>query len=858
MKIRYFLLALSLSMLGQQPVAQAQSPQIDPGFLPAAVYGNAPAQGALQLRSGAHIVAGNFLRADGEPTSETGTSLLRYLPSGAPDAAFNATLAADRFFLTTMAEAANGKLLLGMYRGGTFGGQGVPMVVQLNDNGTVDPTFTAPATLVNGPMANLLVQADGKIVVGGDLANPTTPIVPSLVRLNTNGTLDASFQARLTTGRIVATRGIVQQPDGKLLVGAYIARGTSNNGEWQLVRLQADGTQDPTFQLTVVGGLPLAAFALQPDGQILIAGYGSGVLSGNPRNLVRVSATGVPDASFTPLASLTLSPFGMLPPLVVQPDGRILLLVYGATPTAGHSLVTRLLPSGAFDTSWNVPGLLADNNKYANSLQLLPSGEVLLAGYLQRLGLASGHERSVALLTATGQPTVPAFDPHVQTAGFVFDVAQQPDGRLVATGIFSEVSGTEVSNIVRFQPDGTIDTAFCRRARLAGGTGMAIVVQPDGTVLVGGSFHTVNGAARPGLARLLPTGQLDATFAPPLLGLSTTNVTPSSISALARQADGRLLVVGTLQSTPNGIPAYFLRLNPGGAIDASFQPPANTLPQALLVQPDGTIMIGLNDGATLLRRLLPSGAADPVFTPPAFTATLGSASVQALDRYPDGRLLVAGKFTDVGGVTTTNLARLQANGAVDASFATQLFGADGYVETIALQPNGRVLLAGRPTGLPAPATGGLYRLLPDGSVDASFDSSLGPLLGVQLVGAMRVLVQTDGAIVAGGLFTSVGGLPIISFTRLLDPNVLHVQAGQVATQLQAWPVPAHETLQVSWAASTPARRVQLLDNLGRAVQTVAQPTPGLRLATAGLAPGVYLLRVDYANGNPALRRIVVE
>ena len=857
MKMRYFLLALLLPMLSQLPAAQAQSPQIDPGFLPAAVYGNASAAGALQLRSGARIVTGDFLRADGQPTSETSSSVLRYLPSGAPDAAFNAALAADQFSLTTMAEAANGKLLLGLYRGGTIGGQGVPIVVQLNDDGTVDPGFTAPATIVNGSTANLLVQADGKIVVGGALANPTTPVVPSLARLNANGTIDAGFQARLTTGRIVATRGIVQQSDGKLLVGAYIARGTTNNGEWQLVRLQADGTQDPTFQLTVAGGLPLAAFALQPDGQILIAGYGSGVLPGNPRNLVRVSPTGVPDASFTPLASLNLAPFSMLPPLVVQPDGRMLLLVFGAVPTAGHSLVTRLLPSGAFDPSWNMPGLLTDNNKYGNSLQLLPSGEVLLAGSLQRLGVANGHERSVALLTATGQPTAPAFDPRVLTAGFVYDVAQQADGRLVATGIFSEVSGSEVSNIVRFQPDGTVDTAFCRRARLAGGTGAAILAQPDGSVLVGGNFHTVNGVDRPALARLLPTGQLDASFGPPLLGLSSTNSTASSVWKLARQADGRLLVAGTLQNSPNGTPAYFQRLSATGALDASFQPPANTLPLALLAQPDGTIILGLNAAAPLLR-LLPSGAADPAFTPPAFTSTLGGAFVQALDRYPDGRLLVAGKFTEVGGVTTTNLARLQANGTVDASFATQVFQPEGYVQTIALQPNGRVLLAGPPSGLPAAAAGALYRLLPDGSADASFDSSLGPLLGLQRVGAMRVLVQADGAIVAGGLFTSVGGLPIISFVRLLDPNVLHVQASPAAAQLRAWPVPAHETLQISWEAAGSVRRVQLLDNLGRIVRTAANPAPGLRLPMVGLVPGVYLLRVEFADGVPALRRVVLE
>jgi hypothetical protein len=147
--------------------------------------------------------------------------------------------------------------------------------------------------------------------------------------------------------------------------------------------------------------------------------------------------------------------------------------------------------------------------------------------------------------------------------------------------------------------------------------------------------------------------------------------------------------------------------------------------------------------------------------------------------------------------------------------------------------------------------------LPNGSNDPDFEPQTGPNIGYG-AGISQLLVQPDGAIVAAGGFDAVAGLPINGLVRLLDPNVLHVRAGQTATQLQAWPVPAHEALQVSWTVGSPICRVQLLDKLGRVVHTVTNPAPGLRLSTAGLASGVYLLRVESVGSLPALRRIVIE
>lgn len=837
---RYPVLAALLfpALLTLSTAAPAQNPRIDPSFLPTSVYRPAAAAGALQLRDGSRVVAGSFTRAEGQATP---SGLVRYLPSGAPDVAYNAGLAALGISVTYMAEAADGKLLLGGLAGLTQGGQLLPALLRLNADGTPDPTFRVPLpNPTNGHVTALLVQPDGKLLVGGNLN--FMGLTTGLARLNVNGTIDASFQPQLTVGQLTGVRSMVLQPDGQLVVAAYVETAGNPNGTFELVRLRATGAQDPSFVPVLAPGVALGAVALQPDGQLLVASLGGPVLAGGGASLARLSATGQADATFAPSAQLVPLALAVLPTLVVQPDGRI-LVTNNQDMVPGQQPVARLLPSGAYDPSWSVPQVAVDVFPYASTVQLLPGGQVLTAGRLLRLGDAQDLARGAAVLSSTGQPQ-PSFRPLLQESGAVSDVTQQPDGRLVAVGDFSEVNGTAVRHIARFQADGQLDTTFCRLARLSGGLPLTVLAQPDGTVLVGGRFEAVGGRARVALARLLPSGQPDATFAPPLLG-ATGTAAGSSVTLLARQPNGAVLAAGSMRFDLSGQP------------DANFQPYSTLIPTSLLVQPDGNIVVG-EMGPQPLRRLWPDGSPDPTFTPPAFTVPSGVLRVSALGRYADGRLLLAGRFAQVGGVTTTNVARLRPDGSVDASFASQVFQLDGRVTSVALQPNERVLLAGSPQFIPTATTPSLYRLLPDGSPDAAFDATQGPVFGDHNLGTARVLVQADGAIVAAGAFETVAGLPIGGLVRLLDPNVLHVRAGQTAAQLRAWPVPAHETLQVSWEVSTPARRVQLLDNLGRAVQTVLSPTSGLRLPTAGLAPGAYLLRVEYVGQAPALRRIVVE
>lgn len=853
--MKQFVIRCVVVVLLTARLAAAQtSPSLDPAFPVMQIYQRTTAQAALQLSSGARVVVGYFDRAAGQPYSFTSSALVRYLPSGVPDMVFNATTAADAYSVRTLAEAANGKLLVGLSGAGTFGGQPAPALVQLNADGTRDAAFVSLAPGTSDFVSRILVQPDGKIVVGGSLAFLGQSPVAGLARLNADGTVDATFQPQLASGRIVNVSGLARQTDGKLLVAAYVQATGTTTGTDQLLRLQANGQQDLTFQPVLRANVMLGDVAVQPDGQVLVSGGYGPVLPGGTATLARFSPTGVPDVSFSSSPNLYAPSSEPLPLLAVQPDGRILVghappQTVAALP-AGQSPVARLLTSGSFDPAWNVPALPADDLlPRANTIQLLATGQVLVAGTTARLGTADDLERGVVVLDATGQPAN-AFRPVLQQNGYVRDVAQQPDGRLVAVGSFSEVNDRPVRGIVRLELNGSVDTAFCRRARFGGGYGARVLAQPDGTLLSAGTFAVVGGVAQAGVARLLATGTPDAAFSSPL-------ASSNDVVELARQADGRLLLAGTLRRSGTSTFATFLRLETDGTIDYGFQPPSGVTPLALLPLPNGTVLVGSAVPGRQVLRLLATGAADPTFTVPVLVATGSNATIRTLAHQPDGRLLIGGSFTQVGGLATAHVARLLADGQPDPTFTSQQFQATGRATAVTLQPNGRVLLAGVTVPTAAAGSPALYRLLPDGSPDPSFSGSLVPNLGRSFLGVSRMLVQADGAIVAAGGFSAVGSLPVLGLARLLDTNVLALRPNTTDPDVQAWPVPAHEQLHLVLAAAHP-RRVSLFNMLGKVVFRQDAPFNELTINTSLLNPGLYVLRVDYAGTPSVTRRVLLE
>jgi uncharacterized delta-60 repeat protein len=128
--------------------------------------------------------------------------------------------------------------------------------------------------------------------------------------------------------------------------------------------------------------------------------------------------------------------------------------------------------------------------------------------------------------------------------------------------------------------------------------------------------------------------------------------------------------------------------------------------------------------------------------PPTFTSPL--TPVEAIAVQPDGMLLVGGSFSNVSGVTCSNLVRLNPDGTVDPSFNLAL--TNFYVDTLAVLPDGNILAGG--TSYAGIGQGkGMVRLQADGSLDTSFLASVD-----QAVNA--AVLQPDGRVLIGGLWVA--------------------------------------------------------------------------------------------------------
>ncbi|MGY3088464.1 putative delta-60 repeat protein [Hymenobacter sp. UYAg731] len=855
--MRLFLRGLLLNLV-VGGLAHAQSPTIDPAFALGKVYAPGYVPQAVQQADGKRVLVGSFSRVAGTDVAVTGTySLARLLAGGTQlDVAFQANVAGLQGELSQVLPLANGQLLvLGYGRANPLQSGSISRtgLLRLNTDGTPDAAFT-PSTVAPTLIPQAVAeQADGKLVVAGFLEAANGTLSRALVRLNPDGSRDPGFQVSLSNGPSDVVENVLLQPDGNIILSGIFST-VQGQARRALARLLPTGALDPSFDAALPANTRAGRLALQPDGKLLVLLGPNGILA-----LRRLLPTGAADATWQPGTGFSapgvVLNFGAL---AVQADGNILVAtsatLYNGTPIGR---LVRLLPGGTLDASFANQTAAPVAERYPLSLQPLPGGQVLVAGFPLPYGDPAARRVPLAVL-GSGGAYLPAAAPAVQQPGTVFDVARQPNGQLLVGGDFTEINGQAAGYVARLNPDGTPDPTF---AGACNDAVRSVVLQADGKVLLGGRFGYVGSAGRAGLARLLPTGVLDGAFAPPLVPPAQPFSGGQEVQQVAVQPDGNVLLAGSfnLRPSPTAPPQVLARvLGTTGQRDATFVPADSTGNFTLLVQPNGRILVGGQSRAlrpngttsVLVWRLLPSGALDASFALTSVSAAGNSNNYTALATDAAGRVYVGNRFPAFGAAPTHDVACLLADGTPDATFVANLTGTQYGVTALAVQPNGRVL-AGVEL-LRGTAYRGLVRLLVDGTEDVGFDAARAPGEDV-----LRLLIQPDGAILAAGSFQQVSGLPVNGLVRLLDANVLAVRASQSAARLDAWPVPAHGALHLRLDVTAQPHQVQLLDAIGRVALTQNVTQPELTLNTTGIPAGIYLVRVAYAHSF-ATRRVVLE
>jgi uncharacterized delta-60 repeat protein len=244
------------------------------------------------------------------------------------------------------------------------------------------------------------------------------------------------------------------------------------------------------------------------------------------------------------------------------------------------------------------------------------------------------------------------------------------------------------------------------------------------------------------VARLNASGSLDLDFNPDQL---------EPISSLTLLAEGKVLVAANC--------SVIARLNSDGSFDETFAPVwAWSQVLTTAVQADGKVIIGGSDGGGNgnICRLNTDGSRDTNFD----VGTGASTPVYAVALQADGKVLVGGYFTTFNHVACGPLVRLGANGTLDATFAPDL-GPDSSVASLAVQPDGRILVCAGSSTPGAGQRGGIFRLLPDGSPDPAFRKALTDDSDVS-----QVALQADGKALILGSFRPEAGPPLWRLARL--------------------------------------------------------------------------------------------
>jgi uncharacterized delta-60 repeat protein len=311
--------------------------------------------------NGKIIIGGNF-------TSYNGTAInhvARLNTDGSLDAGFYVGPGANNEVFATAIQS-DGKIIIG----GSFTsyyGMTTNRIARLNTDGSPDASFNI-GTGTNNDIATILIQDDGKIIIGGDFTSYNGTARGCIARLNTDGSLDASFNAGLGaagTNSSINTTAI--QSDGKIIVGGNF---TSYNGTAinRIARLNTDGSLDTSF---VVGtGVDNYVFraSIQNDGKILIGGWFT-TFNGSSRNwIARLNSDGSLDATFNAWAGIN----NTVQTFLIQSDGKIIV---GGSFNYG---IIRLNTNGTLDTGFNNGGDGAYTILTAN---FQSDGKIVIAGY---------------------------------------------------------------------------------------------------------------------------------------------------------------------------------------------------------------------------------------------------------------------------------------------------------------------------------------------------------------------------------------------------------------------------------------------------------------------------------------------
>ncbi len=695
------------------------------------------------------------------------------------------------------------------------GTSNVMRIVRLNSDGSIDSGFntgSGPIAGLNSFVHCIVAASDGSgdVYVAGDFTVYNGASARRIVRLNSDGSLDAGFDSG-AAGFDSPAYWVVPADDGSgdVYVGGQFSSYNGASDLRRIVRLNSDGSIDAGFN---IGAGATAGFN-NTVRTIVPAGDGSGDIyvgggftsyngTSNVNRMVRLNSDGSIDAGFNTGTGVSSGFNNEVFTIARSANGSGAVYVGGFLTsyngTQNLNYIVRLNADGSIDPRFNTGvGTTAGFSNYVLSIVNAQDGsnDVYVGGAFSSYG-GSDNVRRLTKLHSDGRVDEEFASGTRASASFfgsVKSVAPAGDGSgdVYVGGGFTSFNGvSNVNHIARLNSDGSLDLDFNIGVGTSAGlmNGDVQVVTPaldgSGDIYAGGQFITYNGTPNVNrIVRLNKDGSIDMAFN---TGLGPTAGFDSSVSTIARAGDGSGdIYVGGRFTSYNGTSNLnqIVRLNSDGSVDRGFNSGMGATAgfgsgtEVLSIVPagDGTgdIYVGgrfttYNGSANAnnLIRLNPDGSIDSSFNTGIGASAGFNRYLNAIALAGDGTgdIYVGGDFTSYGGTQNINrMVRLNSDGSVDSAFNIGSGATAGFLNELF-----SILPAGDGSGdLYVGGSFSLYngvsevnrisRLNPDGSIDTGFITP-GPTTGANAqVYSMALVGDGSGRFYIGGAFSSYGG-----------------------------------------------------------------------------------------------------
>jgi uncharacterized delta-60 repeat protein len=689
---------------------------------------------------------------------------------------------------------------------------GISKVRRINHDGTIDTTF-AEGSPTTGFITDLDLQSDGKCIVVGEFNNYQGPgSLKNVIRLNTNGVIDNTFNIGNSSPSGSNQLVVEVQNDGKILLGGGITLYSANFTTLGLVRFNNDGTLDTTFNSTEIGYYNFLKIKALANGKIMLVGdysyFGNPIAYNGSAAIHRLLNDGSLDSTYNGYFEPSVNYLGI--DAEIDSTG----LTYWVCPLNVHfqfndttfENVISINETGFINTNF-INGVNAINGtvyvcKQFQDGNIWAGGGFLGKGNIIRkslIKLNSSGEIDTNFVSGTG---------FLNTKYAVMDIIELPNNKLIAAGGFEAYNDTAVSNIIQLHQNGLIDTSFYFANTQNTFAIHRVIKQPDFKILCLAEYFN-SPIVDYDLLRLNIDGSIDQNWNTGTgFDFNCSNCHGIKKNSVQLDNNNKIVLGGDIITYNGQVVKKILRLNNDGSRDTTF----------------------------------------------AFDFGFDN-TVDAIAIQPDNKIIVAGAFQNFNNDSVPSIVRLLENGILDTTFYFSLAPTlNNNYNKIEVLPNSKILVTFNTYSLWAPFKG-ILRLNSDGSIDTSFTMEIGFTDGAIFDFS---LMLNGSSMLIGGSIKDFDNTEFNHLIKLKETQPSVVNTNEIALferSYKIYPNPSNGVITIDFP-NEQERKIEVSNAIGQLITTFYCNTNKTELTLD--QQGIYFINVTDKTGNTQTKKVVTS